>query len=155
MWIPGSYDADLDLIYWSTSQAKPWTRAARGTDGDALYSNSTLAIAPDTGKVVWYYQYLPGETTDMDEVFENILVDVGPRKSLFKMGKLGILWEIDRRSGQFVRATDLGYQNSGHGRCVDRQGRLSTRHDSESQSRAPHVPEFRRCQELACDVVQP
>jgi alcohol dehydrogenase (cytochrome c) len=117
MWISGSYDADLDLIYWSTSQAKPWTRAARGTDGDALYSNSTLAIQPDTGKVVWYYQYLPGETTDMDEVFENILVDVSstgagePRKSLFKMGKLGILWEIDRRSGQFTRASDLGYQN--------------------------------------------
>jgi alcohol dehydrogenase (cytochrome c) len=111
MWIPGSYDAELNLVYWSTSQAKPWTRAARGTDGDALYSNSTLAINPDTGKVVWYYQYLPGETTDMDEVFENILVDVGARKSLFKMGKLGILWEIDRRSGQFVRATDLGYQN--------------------------------------------
>jgi len=111
MWIPGSYDADLDLIYWSTSQAKPWARAARGTDGDALYSNSTLALDPATGKVVWFYQYLPGETMDMDEVFENILVDAGPRKSLFKMGKLGILWEIDRRTGRFTRASDLGYQN--------------------------------------------
>ncbi len=112
MWMSGSYDPDLNLVYWSTSQAKPWTRAARGTDGDALYSNSTLAIDPDTGKMVWYYQYLPGDTLDMDEVFENILVDDGPKRSLFKMGKLGILWEVERRTGKFLRATDLGYQNS-------------------------------------------
>jgi alcohol dehydrogenase (cytochrome c) len=111
MWIPGSYDPELNLIYWSTSQAKPWTREARGTDGDALYSNSTLALDPETGKIVWYHQFVPGETNDMDEVFESVLVDVGTRNSIFKMGKLGILWEIDRRSGQFVRGTDLGYQN--------------------------------------------
>ena len=59
----------------------------------------------------WYYQHLPGETQDMDEVFENILIDVGGRKSLFKMGKLGILWQLDRTSGAFVHATDIGYQN--------------------------------------------
>jgi alcohol dehydrogenase (cytochrome c) len=110
-WITGSYDPELDLIYWSTSQAKPWSRAARGTDGDALYTNTVLALDPDTGKIVWHNQLLPGETHDMDEVFENILVDAGPRKSLFKMGKLGILWEIDRKSGAFVSARDLGYQN--------------------------------------------
>jgi len=59
----------------------------------------------------WYYQHLPGETQDMDEVFENILIDVGGRKSLFKMGKLGILWQLDRATGAFIRSTDLGYQN--------------------------------------------
>jgi alcohol dehydrogenase (cytochrome c) len=111
MWITGSYDPGLNLVYWSTAQAKPWSRAARGTDGDALYSNTVLALDPDTGKIVWHNQLLPGETHDMDEVFENILVDVGPRKSLFKMGKLGILWQIDRQSGTFVSARDLGYQN--------------------------------------------
>jgi len=111
MWITGSYDPDLDLIYWSTAQAKPWTRAARGTNGDALYSNTTLALDPDTGKIVWYYQFLPGETHDMDEVFENVLVDVSGRESLFKMGKLGILWQIDRKSGAFINAFDLGYQD--------------------------------------------
>src|SRR2546426_3137865 len=58
----------------------------------------------------WYYQHLPGETQDMDEVFESILVDAGGRKSLFKMGKLGILWQLDRTNGQFIHATDLGYQ---------------------------------------------
>jgi len=109
-WIPGSYDAETNLVYWATAQAKPWARVARGTDGDALYTNSTLALDPDTGKMKWYYQHLPGETQDMDEVFESILVDAGGRKSLFKMGKLGILWQLDRTNGQFIHATDLGYQ---------------------------------------------
>jgi alcohol dehydrogenase (cytochrome c) len=110
-WIPGSYDPNANLVYWGTAQAKPWARAVRGTDGAALYTNSTLALDPDTGKMKWYYQHIPGETTDMDEVFESILIDVGGRSSLFKMGKLGILWQIDRKTGAFVRATDLGYQN--------------------------------------------
>jgi alcohol dehydrogenase (cytochrome c) len=110
-WIPGSYDPETNLVYWATAQAKPWARVARGTDGDALYTNSTLALDPDTGKMRWYYQHLPGETQDMDEVFENILIDVGGRKSLFKMGKLGILWQLDRTNGAFVHATDIGYQN--------------------------------------------
>ena len=109
-WIPGSYDRETNLVYWATAQAKPWARVARGTDGDALYTNSTLALDPDTGKMKWYYQHLPGETQDMDEVFESILVDAGGRKSLFKMGKLGILWQLDRTNGQFIHATDLGYQ---------------------------------------------
>src|SRR5262245_39345283 len=109
-WIAGSYDAKTNLVYLGTAQAKPWARVVRGTDGDALYTNSTLALDPDTGKLKWYYQHLPGETQDMDEVFENILIDVGGRKSLFKMGKLGILWQLDRTNGQFVKATDLGYQ---------------------------------------------
>jgi alcohol dehydrogenase (cytochrome c) len=110
-WISGSYDPESNLVYWGTAQAKPWARAARGTDGDALYTNSTLALDPDTGKMKWYYQHLPGETQDMDEVFESILIDSGGRKSLFKMGKLGILWQLDRTSGAFIHATDLGYQN--------------------------------------------
>lgn len=110
-WISGSYDPGTNLIYWGTAQAKPWARVARGTDGDALYTNSTLALDPDTGKMKWYYQHLRGETHDMDEVFESVLIDFNGRKSLFKMGKLGILWQIDRTNGTFVHATDLGYQN--------------------------------------------
>ena len=100
-WITGSYDP----------VAKPWARSVRGTDGDALYTNSTLALDPDTGELVWYYQHLPGETNDMDDGFENILIDVGGRRSLFKMGKLAILWQLDRETGAFIHATDLGYQN--------------------------------------------
>ena len=117
-WIPGSYDPATNLIYYSTAQAKPWARVSRRTNGDALYTNSVLALNPDTGKIVWYHQLIPGETHDEDEVFENILIDHSGRSSLFKMGKLGILWEIDRATGKFVDSHDLGYQNVGY---VDKQ----------------------------------
>jgi len=111
-WMPGSYDPKTNLIYWGTAQAKPWARFARGTDGDALYTNCTLAIDAATGKIVWYYQHIPGETHDLDEAFERILVDFpGGRSSVFTMGKLGILWELDRRTGAFVSVRDLRYQN--------------------------------------------
>ncbi len=109
-WIPGSYDPGTNLIYWATAQAKPWAQAVRGTDGDALYTNATLALDPDTGKIVWHFQHIPGESHDMDEVFESVLVDVGGRQSLFKMGKIGVLWELDRRTGRFRNAFDLEYQ---------------------------------------------
>ena len=110
-WIPGSYDPASGLVYYGTSQAKPWTRDARGTDGDALYSNSTLALDATTGEMKWYYQHLPGDTHDMDETFERILIDYDGRQSVFSMGKLAILWELDRLTGAFVNAVDLGYQN--------------------------------------------
>ena len=110
-WMPGSYDPATNLIYWGTAQAKPWTRFARGTDGDALYTNCTLAIDPATGRIVWYYQHIPGETHDLDEAFERILIDFNGRQSVFTMGKLAILWELDRRTGAFVSAHDLRYQN--------------------------------------------
>ena len=109
-WIPGSYDPETNLTYWSTSQAKPWARLTRGTDGDALYSNSVLALDPETGEMEWYYQFVPGETHDLDDVFESVLINHNGRRSLFKMGKMGILWEIDRTNGAFVAAHDLGYQ---------------------------------------------
>ena len=109
-WIPGSYDPVTRTLFHGTSQAKPWARAVRGTDGDALYTNSTLALDPDTGEMKWYYQHLPGETLDMDEVFERILVDYDDRRSVFTMGKIGVLWEMALETGRFRSAHDLGYQ---------------------------------------------
>ena len=110
-WIPGSYDPVTKLIYYGTSQPKPWSRDARRTDGDALYSNSTLALDPTTGEMQWYFQHIPGDSHDMDETFERILVDYDGKQSVFSMGKLGILWELDRLTGEFRNAVDLGYQN--------------------------------------------
>ena len=109
-WIPGSYDPQTNLTFWSTSQAKPWARVSRKTDGDALYTNSVLALDLATGELKWYYQFVPGETHDLDDVFESVLIDHRGRQSLFKMGKHGILWELDRLTGAFVAAHDLGYQ---------------------------------------------
>ncbi len=109
-WIPGSYDPVTRTLFHGTSQAKPWARVVRGTDGDALYTNSTLALDPDTGEMKWYFQHIPGETLDMDEVFERILVDYDGQRSVFTMGKMGVLWELDVETGAFRNAHDLGYQ---------------------------------------------
>ena len=72
-WIPGTYDPKLKLTYWGTGQAKS---GARGI-GDQLFSNATLALDAETGKLKWYHQHAPDENLDLDEVFEKVLVDEG------------------------------------------------------------------------------
>jgi len=103
-WIPGSYDPELGLFYIGTSQAKPWVAASRGMSplDAALYTDSTLAIEPKTGKIVWYYQHVPGETLDMEPGFERVLVDLDGQKQLVTIGKDGILWKLGREKGTFV-----------------------------------------------------
>jgi len=112
-WIPGSYDPDLGLFYIGTAQAKPWVAASRGmtTRQDALYTNSTLALNPSTGQVQWYFQHAPGETLDLDIVYERVLVDVDDDKWLFTIGKDGILWKLDRRTGAFVALRETVHQD--------------------------------------------
>ena len=112
-WIPGSFDPDLGLFYIGTAQAKPWVAASRGmtTRQDALYTNSTLALHPATGQVQWYFQHAPGETLDLDIVYERVLVDAGDEKWLFTIGKDGILWKLDRRTGAFVDLRETVHQD--------------------------------------------
>ena len=59
-------------------------------DDAALYTNSTIALRPDDGSLAWYFQHVPGETLDLDEVFERVLVDVAGRPVVFSVGKHGI-----------------------------------------------------------------
>jgi alcohol dehydrogenase (cytochrome c) len=110
-WITGSYDPDLDLTYWGVAQAKPWMRSSRGTGGNALYSSSTLAIKPDDGKLAWYFQHVPGESLDLDVVYERVLVDNGGQNLLFTIGKDGILWKLDRRTGKYLDLKETVFQN--------------------------------------------
>ena len=112
-WIAGSYDPDLDLLYWGVAQAKPWVPASRGlTTNDAvLYTNSTLALEPETGEIVWYFQHVPGEALDLDEAFEKVLIDVDDRETLFTIGKHGILWKLDRKTGEFLSHKETIFQN--------------------------------------------
>jgi len=110
-WITGSFDPDLNLTYWGVAQAKPWMQVSRGTKGAALYSTSTLALKPDDGKLAWYFQHVQGETLDMDVVYERVLVDIGDRKTLFTIGKDGILWKLDRKTGEFIDAKETIFQN--------------------------------------------
>jgi len=110
-WITGSYDPDLNLTYWGVAQAKPWMRASRGTGNSALYTSSTLALNPDTGKLAWHYQHVPGESLDLDEVFERVLVDSGGQKLVFTIGKAGVLWKLDRTTGKHVGHKETVFQN--------------------------------------------
>ena len=87
-------------------------RASRGTaNGAALYTSSTLALDPDTGKLKWYYSHAPGESLDLDEVFERVLVDHGAQKTLMTIGKAGILWKLDRTNGKFLDYKETVLQN--------------------------------------------
>jgi alcohol dehydrogenase (cytochrome c) len=112
-WITGSYDPDLDLTYWGVAQAKPWVPSSRGMTAfdKALYTNSTLALRVADGKLGWHFQHIPGEAMDMDEVFERVLVDAGGRKFVFSAGKTGILWKIDRATGEFLGYKETVFQN--------------------------------------------
>ncbi|HEX4135011.1 MAG TPA: PQQ-binding-like beta-propeller repeat protein [Bryobacteraceae bacterium] len=111
-WITGSYDPDLNLTYWGTAQAKPWMRSSRGSgNGATLYGNSTLAINADTGKLAWYHALAPGETLDLDEVFERVLVDDQGQKLVFSAGKTGILWKLDRTTGKYLGHKEMVFQN--------------------------------------------
>jgi alcohol dehydrogenase (cytochrome c) len=110
-WITGSYDPILDLLYWGVAQAKPWMRAIRNTNGNALYTGSTLALRPADGSLAWHFQHVPGESLDLDTVYERVLVDAGGQNLVFTIGKDGILWKLDRKSGKFLDYKETVYQN--------------------------------------------
>jgi alcohol dehydrogenase (cytochrome c) len=129
-WIPGSYDPSLNLFYIGTSQAKPWVAASRGMSplDAALYTNATLALDPRSGRIVWYFQHIPGETLDMEVGFERVLVDLADRQLLVTVGKDGILWKLDRNTGKFVDFTETLPQDVFE--SLDRTtGRLTYRSD--------------------------
>jgi alcohol dehydrogenase (cytochrome c) len=111
-WITGSYDPDLNLTYWGTAQSKPWMRPSRGSgNGATLYANSTVALNADTGKLAWYFSHAPGESLDLDVVFERVLVDDGGQSYVFSTGKDGVLWKLDRKTGKYINHKETVFQN--------------------------------------------
>jgi PQQ-dependent dehydrogenase (methanol/ethanol family) len=112
-WLAGSYDPDLDITYWGVAQSKPWNFLSRRlTPFDkTLYANATVALKPETGKLVWYFQHAPGESFDLDEVFERVLVDIGDQKVSLSAGKAGVLWKLDRKTGKYLDHKEMVEQN--------------------------------------------
>ena len=131
-WGVGSFDGDLNLLYWGTSVPAPTAAVHRGTVGhDLLYANSTLALDGDTGEIVWYFQHLPRPNWDLDHTFERILVDSELRPNMQATweqnpriqpgakcklmtgipGKTGIVWTLDRATGEFLWAKETVQQN--------------------------------------------
>ena len=129
IWIAGSYDPELDLVYFGTSQPKPWAAPSRGmsVEDAALYTNATLAVKPKTGELVWHFQHIPGETIDMEVGFERILADIDGEQTLLTVGKDGILWKLNRATGEYLDLLDTMGQTIF---SVDREtGRLTYRED--------------------------
>ena len=108
-WITGSYDPDLDLVYWGTGNPAPWNPLNR--KGDNLYTNSVLAFQPKTGKVVWHFQMTPGDPFDYDGVNEWILADLpvdgGTRKVVMHADRNGYLYVLERATGKLVAANAI------------------------------------------------
>ena len=113
VWNGGSWDPEQGLVFFGTAQAKPHVATSRGltTDDATLYANSTLALDPDDGHLIWYRAHVPGESLDLDEAFEHVLVDVDGEPLVLTIGKHGILWKLDRRTGAFLGMKETVYQN--------------------------------------------
>jgi alcohol dehydrogenase (cytochrome c) len=108
-WLTGSYDPELNLVYWGVGNGGPWNAAARG--GDSLYIGSVLALRPSTGEVVWHYQFSPGDPYDYDGVNELVLADLPingkTTKVLMQANRNGFFYVIDRSTGKLISGTQF------------------------------------------------
>jgi alcohol dehydrogenase (cytochrome c) len=105
VWVTGSYDPDLNLTYWGIGNPGPdWNGDKR--PGDNLYTDSVVALDPDTGKLKWYYQFSPHDQFDYDAVQVPVLADMqwkgSARKVMLWANRNGLFYVIDRTTGQFL-----------------------------------------------------
>lgn len=117
VWTAPSYDPDLDLLYVGTGQTYNIstllgkTSGRPGQSNDALFTDSTLALRPDTGALAWHYQHFPGDVWDLDWAFEQTILPIHGRKTVLTIGKLGIIDALDAKTGRYLWSKDLGLQN--------------------------------------------
>jgi alcohol dehydrogenase (cytochrome c) len=106
-WRSGSYDPELDLVYWGVGNAEPYDPRPRGAL-DSLYTSSVLAIRPRTGEIACYYQFTPNDVYDVDGTDEMVLADlrVGGRlrKVMIQANKNGFLYVLDRTNCALIAA---------------------------------------------------
>jgi alcohol dehydrogenase (cytochrome c) len=111
-WVTGSYDPELNLVYWPTGNPSPSNYGGeRG--GDNLYSNCMLALDADTGKLKWHYQFTPHDLHDYDATQVPVLVDANwegqPRKLLLHANRNGFLYVLDRTTGKVLSAKPFAH----------------------------------------------
>jgi alcohol dehydrogenase (cytochrome c) len=104
-WLPGTYDKDLNLLYWGTGNANP-VMAGQGRKGADLWTCSIVALNADTGKLVWYFQGSPHDTHDWDNTETPVLfdaqIDGKPRKLLAQAARNGYFFVLDRTNGESI-----------------------------------------------------
>lgn len=124
IWIPGTYDPQLNLYYFGTSNPQP-VMAGQGRQGDNLWANSIVALNPDTGKMAWYYQTTPHDTHDWDSAETPVLfdaeIDGQPRKLLAQANRDGYFFVLDRTNGRHILTVPFAKNNWAKG--IDSQGR--------------------------------
>lgn len=120
VWHQATYDADLDLLYFGvapTYDTGPMLYSVdkEGVTNDGLYTNCTIAVDPDTGELVWYYQHVANDQWDLDWAFERQIVNVNfkgeMRKAVMNIGKICILEALDAKTGEYLFSVDTGIQN--------------------------------------------
>jgi len=124
-WLPGTYDPELNTLYWGTSNPAPdFDGDVR--PGDDLYTDSVLAFDPDTGKLKWYFQFTPHDLFDYDAVETPVLIDSNyhgeDRKLLVQANRNGFLYVLDRTNGKFLSATQFA-ENLNWAEGIDEAGR--------------------------------
>src|ERR1700751_3803075 len=106
-WRAGSYDPQLDVVYWGTGNAEPYDPRPRG-ERDSLYTSSVLAIRPKTGEIVCYYQYTPNDVYDVDGtdelVLADLMIDGALRKVMIQSNKNGFMYVLDRTNCHLIAA---------------------------------------------------
>ncbi len=123
-WLTGSYDADLNLIYWGTGNPGPdWNGDVRL--GDNLYSDSVLALNGDTGAIDWHFQFTPHDVHDYDSIQIPILADIEidgrTRNAMLWANRNGFYYTLDRRTGEFIKGKAYATQTWAQG--LDAAGR--------------------------------
>jgi len=120
VWNAGAYDPELNLVYFGvapTYNTAPLLYPVNidGLTNDALYTNATIALNPDSGELVWHYQHIENDQWDLDWAFERQIINISfegeQRKAVINMGKLGILDAVDAATGEFLFSMDMGLQN--------------------------------------------
>jgi alcohol dehydrogenase (cytochrome c) len=124
IWLTGSYDPDLNLTYWGTGNPGPdWNPYQR--PGDNLFTDSVLALDPDTGKLKWHFQFTPNDPYDYDSAQIPVLVDLpwngSPRKLMLWANRNGFFYVLDRATGQFLSGQPFVKLNWASG--LDAKGR--------------------------------
>jgi alcohol dehydrogenase (cytochrome c) len=123
--MPGTFDPELNTVYWGTSNAAPdFDGAVR--PGDDLYTACVLALDPDTGKLKWHFQFTPHDLFDYDATETAVLVDTNfrgePRKLLLEANRNGFFYVLDRTNGKFLAATPF-VKKLNWAKSVDETGR--------------------------------
>ena len=107
-WRSGSYDPELDIVYWGTGNAEPYDPRPRGAL-DSLFTSSVIALRPKTGEIVCHYQYTPNDVYDVDGADEHVLADLQVngrlRKTMIQLNKNGFIYVLDRTNCSLIAAT--------------------------------------------------